>query len=311
MNFASRLAAGASLLAALTLPACAQQRAAPAPVATPLPTAEAPRAVGPALWRVADEDTTIYLFGTVHLLPATIDWKTSEIAAALDRSAVLVTEIDMTPEAMVSMQNIVQSKGMLPAGQTLRDLLDPDQRARYEAALAEIGAPPEAFDPMEPWFATLALANLAMAQSGFDPERGVEVVLEQAVGASKGRGALETIESQIAIFDELPMDAQVQYLLETVEGFDEIGPTLDNLVAEWAEGDIETLAALMNEAFEEDPVLAQRLLYDRNANWAVWIDDRLDAPGTVFVAVGAGHLGGEQSVQDKLADRGIETVRVQ
>ena len=310
-TLANRLAAGASALAfTLLAPACAQQTN-PTPVAPAAVAMAQAEAVGPALWRVADEDTTIYLFGTVHTLPADIDWKTGEIAAALDRADVLVTEIDMNPQSMQTMQEVVAAKAMLPAGQTLRGLLNDTQRATYEAALAEIGAPAEAFDQMEPWFATLALANVALAQGGFSPDRGVELVLEGTVGEGKQRAALETLEYQLAIFDELPMEAQIEYLLQTVEGFDEIEPTLARLVEEWAEGDIATLAALMNEAFEQDPVLAQRLLYDRNANWAVWIDERLDSPGTVFMAVGAGHLGGKQSVQDKLSERGIETVRIQ
>ena len=310
-TLANRLAAGASALAfTLLAPACAQQTS-PTPVAPAAVAMAQAEAVGPALWRVADEDTTIYLFGTVHTLPADIDWKTGEIAAALDRADVLVTEIDMNPQSMQTMQEVVAAKAMLPAGQTLRGLLNDTQRATYEAALAEIGAPAEAFDQMEPWFATLALANVALAQGGFSPDRGVELVLEGTVGEGKQRAALETLEYQLAIFDELPMEAQIEYLLQTVEGFDEIEPTLARLVEEWAEGDIATLAALMNEAFEQDPVLAQRLLYDRNANWAVWIDERLDSPGTVFMAVGAGHLGGKQSVQDKLSERGIETVRIQ
>ena len=68
---------------------------------------------------------------------------------------------------------------------------------------------------------------------------------------------------------------------------------------------------LANEAMEADPVLANRLLYARNANWAVWIDERLDSPGTIFMAVGAGHMAGNQKLQDKLAERGIKMMRIQ
>ena len=60
-----------------------------------------------------------------------------------------------------------------------------------------------------------------------------------------------------------------------------------------------------------DPALAKALLYDRNANWAECIDERLDTPGTVFIAVGAGHLAGEKSVQDYLAGRDIAVTRIQ
>ena len=99
-------------------------------------------------------------------------------------------------------------------------------------------------------------------------------------------------------------------LVATAEQIDEIKPTLDRMVAEWMEGDAEALAELLNVELE-DPVLAEALLYSRNANWAEWIDGRLDEPGTVFMAVGAGHLAGEKSVQDLLEQRGIATTRVQ
>jgi uncharacterized protein YbaP (TraB family) len=52
------------------------------------------------------------------------------------------------------------------------------------------------------------------------------------------------------------------------------------------------------------------LLVDRNVNWAEWIDTRLDKPGVVFMGVGAGHLGGSDSVQAILAKRGIKSARI-
>ena len=105
--------------------------------------------------------------------------------------------------------------------------------------------------------------------------------------------------------------AQVEYLVQTAEEVDNIGPILVELVDEWAVGDVEGLGDLLNEALESDPVLANRLLYTRNANWAVWIDERLDSPGTIFMAVGAGHMAGNQKLQDKLAERGITMTRIQ
>ncbi len=294
----------------VTTGACAQQTL-PSPLETTMVAASEVEMGGPALWKVADEDTTIYLFGTVHALPDDVDWYSGPVAMALDNADELVTEIDMTPESMGAMGALVASKGMFPAGETLRSKMTDEQRATYEAALAEVGLPAEPFDQMEPWFATLALANQAMAMGGFNPANGVETVLEKTIKEGTARGALETIEFQIAIFDELPMESQIEYLLETVEGFDEIEPMLQRLVDEWAAGDAEELGALMNEAMSEDDVLSTRLLTERNANWAEWIDTRLDTPGTVFMAVGAGHLAGDDSVQEMLEERGIENVRVQ
>ncbi|WBY15705.1 TraB/GumN family protein [Erythrobacteraceae bacterium WH01K] len=317
MRFPILASAAFALSSALCLagPAAAQDQQLPSPVPARTVPAEA---VGldetgsgvPALWKVADEDTTIYLFGTVHSLPADVDWYRGELAAALDSSDELVTEIDMNPEAMAAMQQVIVSKALLQEG-TLRGLMNEDQLAIYEGAMAKLGLLPDSFDTMEPWFAALMLSNSALSEAGFSPAAGAESVLEDISDGSKKRSALETVEFQMSIFDELPMDAQMRFLLEGAEEIDTLADELQKMVDEWAVGDAEGLADLLNEAFEEDPVLAERLLYSRNADWAVWIDDRLDEPGKVFMAVGAGHLAGNNSVQDLLAERGITALRVQ
>jgi uncharacterized protein YbaP (TraB family) len=67
----------------------------------------------------------------------------------------------------------------------------------------------------------------------------------------------------------------------------------------------------MNEGFSGTPEVAKKLLADRNARWAAWIDTRLEKPGIVFVAVGAGHLAGKDSVQSYLAERKIKATRIE
>ena len=263
-------------------------------------------ATGPALWQLADEDTTIYLFGTIHVLPEGEAWYDDRIAQAFDGSEELVFEISMddmegSAEAMVGL-------AMLPEGQTLRSLMTDENRAEYEAALDSLGVPAAALDPIEPWAATLNLAMLPLMQAGWQPNQGVEMVLRQR-GEDKQRGALETIEEQVALFDTLPMNAQLELLDATVENLDRAVSSLDAMKAEWLEGDADALGELMN-AEMDDPELYERLLVNRNRNWAEWIDNRMEQPGTVFIAVGAGHLAGKGSVQDLLAERGIAVERV-
>jgi hypothetical protein len=271
--------------------------------------AEAPTAgTGPAMWKVADEDTTIYLFGTVHVLPEGLEWYDAAIASALEGSDMIVTEIPMDKQSEAQMQQLAMSLGMLPPGTTLRSLLDADQTAAYEASLAKLGAPPTAFDQLKPWLAGLTLSLLPLMQQGYSPDSGVEKVLI-AKASDKPQGALETAEFQLGIFDGMTTDAQVAFMMEAVENMDEVKPMLDRMVAEWSEGDAEELANIMNEGMS-DPAVAEALLYQRNANWAEWIDSRLEEPGSVFVAVGAGHLAGDRSVQDYLAEKGIAVARV-
>ena len=262
------------------------------------------------MWKVADEDTTIYLFGTVHALDPSVVWYDAEIDAALTSADTVVTEIRMDPASEAAMQQMALQAGVFTDGTTLRSLLNEEQTASYEAGLAGLGIPAAAFDMFEPWMAGLTLTMLPLLQQGYDLEAGVDKVILRNAGDTP-QDALETAEFQLGIFDGLPQDKQVEFMMAAVEGMDEVKETLDAMVVEWVEGDAEGLAAIMNEDMDDEEV-AEALLYNRNANWAEWIDNRLEStPGTVFIAVGAGHLAGERSVQDYLAEREIETTRVQ
>lgn len=295
---AKRFPAAAAALLALS--GCATMESGPS----------AREAAGPALWKVADADTTIYLFGTVHVLPETTEWYDARIASALESSGSIVTELPASATSDPASQQKMMAAGMLPADQSLRTMLSDEQRTKYEAALTRLELPAAAFDRFEPWMAGLTLSLLPLIKSGWTADKGVEKVLEGKVGPNVERGAVETIEGQMKLFDELPRDAQVAFLMSAIDNMDDVVPTLRAMVEAWKVGDADKLAALMNDSLDDDPALAERLLYARNRNWAQWIDDRLDRPGTVFMAVGAGHLAGEQSVQDALAKRGIKSVRV-
>ena len=264
----------------------------------------------PALWKVADEDTTIYLFGTVHILPEGIDWFHGPVSTALASSDVLITEIPMGPESDMKMAQLTMATGTLPAGSSLRALLTEEDRTTYEAAMSSLGVPVEAFDAFKPWMAGLTLTVLPLMQQGYSLEAGVEKRLLKLAGPDKPLDALETVEFQLGLFDGMEQNDQIAFLIASASTIDQVTPTLNAMVDRWAEGDVEGLAAIMNQELS-DPAVAEALLYSRNANWAEWIDARLDTPGTVFMAVGAGHLAGDRSVQDLLAQRGIETARVQ
>ncbi len=174
-------------------------------------------ATGPALWQLSDEDTTIYLFGTIHILPEGETWYDNRISSAFDASEELVFEVDMDDMAGAAQQ--MAALATLPEGQTLRSLMNEEDLAQYETALEGMGIPAAALDPVEPWAATLTLGMVPLMQAGYQPDQGVEMVLRQR-GEDKNRAALETMEEQIALFDTLPMDAQLELLDTTVENID-------------------------------------------------------------------------------------------
>lgn len=262
---------------------------------------------GPALWKVSDKDTTIYLFGTIHFLPQNVEWYGGDIARALQESGELVTEFDAREAGRLAA--LMQETAFLPEGENFRDKLGKDDRLAFEGMLVSMGIPVDRYDRYKPWAAGLEVSVTMIRLAGFDPSQGVEkVVLDKAPAGIK-RSALETIDYQMAIFSNLPEETQLAYFSQVIQSASSLRGSLDTMLAEWLKGDAKKLAKLIN-ANDADPELYRRLLTDRNAAWAKWIDKRLEQPGTVFVAVGAGHLAGKDSVQDRLKRLGIRTKRI-
>ncbi|MDT8759609.1 TraB/GumN family protein [Sphingomonas psychrotolerans] len=263
----------------------------------------------PALWVVRDADTNIYLFGTVHLLKPGLRWFDDGVKKAFEASDELVLELVMPPQA--EMQALVTELGMTTAGPALPDQLSPAEAAKFRAALPEIGLAPDALDRAEPWLAATMLSAAPLRQLGYDDKDGAEAVLTAAAkaGGKKVEG-LETAREQLGYFDRLPLPAQRSLLVETLDDLPTAGATIDRMVARWSKGDADGIARLMNEDLSRSPELADALLAQRNAKWADWLAQRMKAPGTVFVAVGAGHLAGNASVQAELAKRGLKVERI-
>ncbi len=299
----------AALASALAAPAVAREKTPPPATASAQAENESAKPATPALWKVSDDDTTIYLFGTIHVLPEGVEWFEGTIASAFAEADLLITEIVEPDEA--AMQSLVVRKAMLPADQSLRALLPEEDRAAYEAALGQFNIPPVLFDRFEPWYAAVALSTLPLMQEGFNAENGVETRLDaRAKQREIPHEGLETPEYQLGLFDGLPMDVQQTYLSEVVDQLPTIKTELKDMVEAWRTGDSAKLAELMNIE-RSNPVLVKTLLVDRNKAWAAWIHSRLAKPGTVFMAVGAGHLGGPGSVQEQLAARDIGVERLQ
>lgn len=300
----------AALALILGAPAAFAQQAAPAPAPTQA-AAPAMKDADPALWVVKDEDTTIYLFGTVHLLKPGLSWFDEAVKKAFDESGELVTELGGPPDP-ATVQPLMLKYGVNMTGPTLTEKVPAEKRAAFLKALADLGMPQGAIDRFDPWLAGTQLSMLALVKAGYDPQSGVEEALDKAAkAANKPVSGLETIEQQLGFFDSLSERAQLLMLTEAVDKLDTAAAEFDKLVNEWAEGDAEGLATLMNEALRTSPELSKVLLSDRNARWADWIKTRLDKPGVVFVAVGAGHLAGNDSVQAMLAKRSVKTERIQ
>jgi uncharacterized protein len=280
----------------------------PAPVAAAAPVAL--RDVDPALWVVKDADTTIYLFGTVHLLKPGLGWFDDGVKAAFDKSDELRIEV-VLPDDPSSLAPLIISKAVDQTGKTMSSRLTEAQRAAYTSGFAKLGLDTAQLEPLEPWFVSLQATMLLISKAGYQPNSGAEEVLKVAAkDANKPIKGLETVEEQFGFLDGAPEDEQIKGLMAIAEKSDEAMKSFDAIVDSWSSGDVRKAGALLNEGMKETPKTAEILLYGRNKRWAEWVDNRLDQPGTVFVAVGAGHLAGKNSVQQYLGKRKIKVTRV-
>lgn len=283
--------------------------AAAAPVA---PASASPAIVDadPALWVVKDDDTTIYLFGTIHALKPGLGWFDEAIKDAFDKSDQLMLEV-VLPEDQNEMVKTMIPMAIDQSGKGLPSRLSADELKAYQAAMTGLGIPANQFDMFEPWLPAMTLAVLPLTKLGYDPEQGAEKQLtRQAKAAGKPVAGLESLTEQLGFFDKMPETVQVAFLNAAVRELDNMGPQLDKMVALWAKGDPQTLGTLMNDSMKDTPEVADILLNQRNARWADTLKARMDQPGTVFVAVGAGHLAGDKSVQNLLQQRGLTVTRI-
>jgi uncharacterized protein YbaP (TraB family) len=259
---------------------------------------------------VRDDDTTIYLFGTFHLLDGR-PWFNDEVRTAFDASDELVLEARL-PENPADMQPLVMRYAVAPEGPPLSERLSAEQYAALNGIVTSVGAPAGAFDRLKPWFVSISLPGIVAQQRlGLSPDHGPEMVLS-AAARERGIeiGELEGIEWQFNMFDTMADEQQIAMLREALDTLDDMGEQLTPMLAAWSTGNVDSLVTMMNRTLTETPELYRMLFTDRNATWAGWIEERMARPGTVFIAVGAGHLAGDHSVLNLLEARGLATERV-
>ncbi len=264
----------------------------------------------PALWVASDADTTVYLFGTVHLLSAETHWRSPVLTKALTSSDALVLElVDDDP---VTMTALVLRYGMdftHPLSSKLRHSENVALDKAAKAAGLTKGA--TSLQAMKPWLAALTLTVTPLVKAGLDPALGVDKQLKaQMQKAGKPVRGLETAAEQIHLLADLPEKLQLQLLRTTVRDADKGTIELKKLIDAWEDGDVATIARLEDEQMrQQSPRLYQQLLVTRNQAWARKIATMMKQPGTLFIAVGAAHLAGPDSVQRQLKKLGIETQR--
>jgi uncharacterized protein YbaP (TraB family) len=246
------------------------------------------------------------------LLPKDYAWRTPAFEKAIAGSQSLVVETIVDSSNPAALAGEMARLAFRPGLPPLAARVPPAKRPMLEAAIAKTGVPRPAFDRMETWAAAFVLLGTQFKDIGLSGEAGVETVLRGAfTAAGKPVGQLETNAEQLGLFDTLPESAQLTLLEGALEAPGEMRGEFNKMLAAWARGDVRQIGATFNEDLAGSPELREALLRRRNVNWARWIQQRMASPGSVLVAVGAGHLAGSDSVIAMLERDGYRVRRVQ
>jgi uncharacterized protein YbaP (TraB family) len=267
----------------------------------------------PAMWAVKDADTTIYLFGAMHVLEPNVTWRTPLFDAAYARSSAIWFETDVTALSdKAKMAEIVNAYGV-DADHPLSAKLTEQDRAALNARLVAAGVSPERMERMKPWMASLILTVLPIHAQGFDPKAGADAVVNRSAAAdAKTVHAFETPEAQARFLADLPEPVQVQLLEDGLREDQRPLGQMKAVQAAWLAGDIVTLGPmLLAEMKAERPALYDVLIRRRNRAWSDVIATEMSHPGVQMVDVGALHMVGDDGLPALLIARGFKVERVQ
>lgn len=266
----------------------------------------------PALWRVSDADSSVWLFGSIHILDKDRDWRTPRFDAALADADRVYFEIVLDQDAYATFTRLSMVYGRNRDGRRLSDYLSDEQQERLQTFLDQHGLLRDPIETMRPWMADMTLMATSLTtggEVGMGGQAGVELLLLDEVAEDRRR-ELETPEIQFRMFASLPDEEQVNSLMRTIENAESPEQELGSVAELWHSGDVEALARLMNSAMgSTDSPLYRRLLTDRNRRWSTAIAQMLADNEDAMIVVGAGHLAGPVGVPALLEEAGFTVER--
>ncbi|WP_235587967.1 TraB/GumN family protein [Sphingopyxis sp. H115] len=262
----------------------------------------------PAMWLVSDADTSIYILGTMHALPRGTDWAGGRVAQAIDAADELMLELP--PAELAS------------AGEVFRTLAPRNGPLAIEARLSgkaltgfrALEASGRSFgeDGLDDWAVMVLMGQRVAQNAGLSPSDGVEAGLTAKFeAAGKPIGGFETARGQLMLFEKLDPQTQRVLLTRAAEEASDAVKQVRTLTAAWGRGDIHALEKVINEDIDSVPAAREAIITDRNRRWSAWVRRRMEQPGTVLVAVGAGHLVGSDGVPAMIEAGGMTVTRAQ
>jgi len=283
------------------------------PAQTPTPSSmqdQTQSAGHPALWVVKGPQSTVYLFGSVHLLPKDRQWRTPQLNAAVESSQTLWLEVTGADDPKIA-QPILMELG-IDAAHPLSSKLSKEQLAKLDTEAKTFNMSEALLEPMRPWFAALTLGVAPLLQSGADSNSGVESILTAEFKKRQRQVAgFETLSQQFHFFADLPPKTELDYLNLTIDDFAKGQAQFKQLVDAWFQGDQERLDSIVDRQWRiEHPEIYEVLIAKRNRYFAQRIEDLIKGEGTSFVAIGAGHYVGPDGVIALLAQDGFQVQKL-
>ena len=274
------------------------------------PARAGPPAAGEAatkhfLWKVTGPKGVVYLLGTIHAGKADFYPLPSIIEDSFKKADTLIEEVDISePAEAARVQQGLIEDGSYANGDTITNHLSKATRSHLEAYLKKGGLPEPAIAHMRPWLVSMLVELVELKRMDFDPSYGLDRhFLDEARQSHKPIGALEDAGFQLKLFSSLPAELQDRLLLSSLVDAEQWADSFDLLLRAWQSGD----AAAMQEVITSDArkypqlkPLMTKLLDDRNTAMAAKIEQFLQTQESYFVAVGAGHLVGDQGILSQL-----------
>ena len=265
----------------------------------------------PAIWKVSDADSAIWLFGSVHLLRADTEWRTGVLDKLVTKADRVYFEADVSAAAQAGMMPLSIELGFNRDGVLLSDQIGEALTSRVRAAALDYGIPMPALLTMKPWMAATTLASGPLMNSGYETALGVEMVLAGEVPAER-TGFLETGEEPLGFLAGGTLHEQITMLEATLDTLQAAEADIEAMIGAWLDGNPEKLGEVFDAqmvGFEDATV--ERIIDIRNRNWVEKIAAMLDGNEKALLVVGAAHLAGDVSVVKLLEERGFSSMRIQ
>lgn len=293
-----------SLMFASLLFGQAEQAGSPAPIGDSI-VRDTPKSS--LLWEISGKDvkSKSYLFGTIHMIPTEDYFIPEGMEDAIHRSDKIVFEIDMADMSDLGAQIGLFTKAFMANGTKLSDLLSPEDYKAVKDHFEAQGMPFFLFERIKPMFLASFMGEDMdpMGMSSGSLKSYEMEIYQLAQGEEIETGGLETIEYQLSIFDSIPYSDQAKMLVDALSADSEGDDQFGEMIELYKQQDIEALYAVINEDGSEMQTYGPLLIENRNRNW-IPIMTALMKEGSVFFAVGAGHLGGTVGVIQLLRDQG-------